>query len=52
MEKQQLLNTYVSNLDMDETLAAIEGFIEEKKNAYVVAINVALYEFDQPLIGS
>lgn len=40
MEKQQLLNTYVNNLDMDETLTAIEGFIEEKKNAYVVAINV------------
>ena len=40
MEKQQLLNTHVNNLDMDETLTAIEGFIEEKKNAYVVAINV------------
>lgn len=40
MEKQQLLNTYVNNLDMGETLTAIEGFIEEKKNAYVVAINV------------
>ncbi len=40
MEKQQLLNTYVNNLDMNETLAAIEGLIEEKKKSYVVAINV------------
>ena len=40
MKKQQLLNTYVNSLDMQETLAAIEGFIEEKKKSYVVAINV------------
>ena len=40
MEKQQLLNTYVNNLNMDETLAAIEEMIEGDKKSYVVAINV------------
>ncbi len=40
MEKQPLLNTYVNNVNMAETLHEICRFIEEKKKSYVVAINV------------
>lgn len=40
MEKQPLLNTYVNNVDMQETIRAIEGMIEEKRKSYIVAINV------------
>ncbi len=39
MEKQPLLNTYVSNVSMDETLWEISRLIEEKKKSYVVAVN-------------
>lgn len=40
MEKQPLLNTYVNNVSMDETIANIEQLVESKKRSYVVAINV------------
>lgn len=40
MEKQPLLNTYVNNVSMTETLQEISRLIEEKKKSYVVAINV------------
>ena len=40
MEKQPLLNTYVNNVSMDETIAYIEQLVQEKKRSYVVAINV------------
>lgn len=40
MEKQPLLNTYVNNLGMAETLQEICRLVEEKKKSYVVAINV------------
>lgn len=43
MEKQPLLNTYVNNIDMPETIAAIERMIaegEKGKKSYIVAINV------------
>lgn len=40
MEKQKLLNTYVNNLNMDETISEIERLISEKRKSYVVAINV------------
>jgi N-acetylglucosaminyldiphosphoundecaprenol N-acetyl-beta-D-mannosaminyltransferase len=40
MKKQPLLNTYVNNLSMAETIKGIESFIEEKKKSYIVAINV------------
>lgn len=40
MEKQALLNTFVSNVTMKETVKQIEQFISEKKKSYVVAINV------------
>lgn len=40
MEKQPLLNTYVNNVSMDETLNKICRLIEEKKKSYIVAINV------------
>lgn len=40
MEKQKLLNTYVNNVDMNETLAAIEDMIKAGDKKYVVAINV------------
>lgn len=40
MEKQALLNTYISNMDMDETLSAIENMISTGEKNYVVAINV------------
>ena len=40
MEKQVLLNTYVNNLNMLETIEAIEKMIASDKKSYVVAINV------------
>lgn len=40
MEKQPLLNTYVNNVDMCETISAIESMIEDGNKHYVVAINV------------
>lgn len=40
MAKQQLLNTFVNNVDMDETIASIEQIINTDKKGYVVAVNV------------
>lgn len=40
MEKQPLLNTYVNNVNMGETLTEICHLIEKKQKSYVVAINV------------
>ena len=40
MEKQPLLNTYVNNVNMDETIQAIEDMIASEKKSYIVAINV------------
>ena len=40
MEKQALLNTYINNVTMPETIAAIEQMIEADKKSYVIAINV------------
>ena len=40
MEKQPLLNTYVNNVDMDETLSFIDKMILSGEKSYVVAINV------------
>lgn len=40
MEKQPLLNTYVNNVSMTETVHEIERMIREKKKSYIVAINV------------
>jgi len=40
MKKQPLLNTYVNNFDIEETICVIEKMISSKKKNYVVAINV------------
>lgn len=40
MKKQPLLNTYVNNVDMHETLSAIEEMVSSGKKSYIVAINV------------
>ncbi len=40
MEKYKLLNTYVNNLDMHETISEIENLIVQKKKSYIVAVNV------------
>ena len=40
MNKQKLLNTWVDNLDMEETVAAVEQMIASDRKSYVVAINV------------
>lgn len=40
MKKQPLLNTYVNNVSMAETIHEICSLIEQKKKSYVVAINV------------
>ena len=40
MEKQPLLNTFVSNVTMDEAVEHVETLIAGEKPAYVVAINV------------
>ena len=36
MEKQPLLNTYVNNVDMDETLSSIDKMILSGEKSYVV----------------
>lgn len=40
MEKQQLLNTYVNNVDMTEILSEIDKMIMSGKKSYIVSINV------------
>ena len=40
MEKQPLLNTFIYNVDMNETLTEIEEMISKEKKSYIVAINV------------
>ena len=40
MDKQPLLNTYVNNVSMTETVHEIERMICEKHKSYIVAINV------------
>lgn len=40
MEKQPLLNTYINNVTMLETVKTIEQMIADSKKSYVVAINV------------
>ena len=40
MKKQKLLNTYVNNLTMNETIEEIEQMIHQKEKKYIVAINV------------
>lgn len=40
MKKQPLLNTYVNNVSMDETLYAIDDMISSNQKKYIVAINV------------
>lgn len=40
MEKQPLLNTYVNNVTLGETVEHIEGLIASEKKSYVVAVNV------------
>ena len=43
LEKQRLLNTYVNNVTLDETLDEIDGFIRERKKSYIVKINKHKY---------
>ncbi len=40
MKKQLLLNTYINNVTMPETIEAIEHMIHKDGKSYVVAINV------------
>lgn len=40
MEKQPLLNTYVNNVTLGETVEHIEALIASGKKSYVVAVNV------------
>ncbi|WP_310604966.1 WecB/TagA/CpsF family glycosyltransferase [Anaerosporobacter sp.] len=40
MEKYPLLNTYVNNLDMNETVYTIDSMIKSGKKSYIIAINV------------
>ena len=40
MEKQPLLNTSVNNVNITEAVNAVEEFLQQKKKAYVVPINV------------
>lgn len=40
MDKQPLLNTYVSNINMNEAIQTIEEMIVSEKKSYIVAINV------------
>lgn len=38
--KQALLNTYIDNLSMNETINRIEDMIASKKKSYIVPVNV------------
>jgi N-acetylglucosaminyldiphosphoundecaprenol N-acetyl-beta-D-mannosaminyltransferase len=40
MDKQPLLNTYINNVSMTETIHSIESMIVKKIKSYIVAINV------------
>ena len=40
LEKQRLLNTYVNNVTLDETLDEIDELIHKREKSYIVAINV------------
>lgn len=40
MEKQALLNTYINNVTMTETINEIENMIASDRKSYIVAINV------------
>lgn len=40
MEKQALLNTYVNNIDMKETVHVIDEMIATNKKGYIIPINV------------
>ena len=40
MKKQALLNTYVNNVTLQESVDAIEALVKQEKSSYVVAINV------------
>ena len=40
MEKIKILNTYINNISLHETLSKIEQFIHNQKKAYIVAVNV------------
>ena len=40
MKKQPLLNTYINNMDMDETIDAIETMLDGEGKNYIVPINV------------
>lgn len=40
MEKVAFLNTYVNNVDMDETICEIEDMIAGNRKSYLVAVNV------------
>jgi N-acetylglucosaminyldiphosphoundecaprenol N-acetyl-beta-D-mannosaminyltransferase len=40
MDKQPLLNIYVNNVDMNETLSAIDEMISSGRKSYIVAVNV------------
>lgn len=44
MEKQPLLNTYINNVTMAETVTAIEQMIAGNRKSYVVAINELIRE--------
>lgn len=40
MKKQRFINTYVNNVNMNETIKSIDDMIASEKKSYVVAINV------------
>ncbi len=40
MDKQPLLNTYINNMSMEETINEICRMVESKKRSYIVPINV------------
>lgn len=40
MVKSRMLNTYVNNITLQETLTTVEQMIQDNKKAYVVAVNV------------
>jgi N-acetylglucosaminyldiphosphoundecaprenol N-acetyl-beta-D-mannosaminyltransferase len=40
MGKLRLLNTYINNITMDETVACIDRWIESSQKAYVTSVNV------------
>ena len=52
MEKQPLLNTFINNVDMNETLTEIEEMISKEKKSYNVVMKIENDQYLKKIVGS